>query len=50
MTNRIFHLYQYAIPVDSQLILRNRFLKKREGLFVQIKWVSMKVGGNCPVA
>ncbi|ARU64652.1 o-succinylbenzoate synthase [Histophilus somni] len=37
MTNRIFHLYQYAIPVDSQLILRNRFLKKREGLFVQIK-------------
>ena len=37
MTNRTFHLYQYAIPVDSQLILRNRFLKKREGLLVQIK-------------
>lgn len=37
MANRTFHLYQYAIPVDSQLILRNRFLKKREGLLVQIK-------------
>lgn len=37
MTIREYHLYQYSIPVDSQLILRNRFLKKREGLLVQIK-------------
>ncbi|MGQ0287051.1 o-succinylbenzoate synthase [Pasteurellaceae bacterium 22721_9_1] len=37
MTIRTFHLYQYSIPVDSQLILRNRFLKKREGLLVQIR-------------
>lgn len=33
---RSFELYQYAIPVDSQLILRNRFLKKREGIFVKV--------------
>lgn len=33
---RTFHLYKYSIPVDSQLILRNRFLKKREGLLVQV--------------
>ncbi|HDR1345384.1 TPA: o-succinylbenzoate synthase [Pasteurella multocida] len=33
---RKFKLYQYSIPVDSQLILRNRFLKKREGLLVQV--------------
>ncbi|HBO37305.1 MAG TPA: o-succinylbenzoate synthase, partial [Pasteurellaceae bacterium] len=37
MTVREYNLYRYAIPVDSQLILRNRFLKKREGLLVQIK-------------
>lgn len=30
------HLYQYSIPVDAQLILRNRFLKKREGLLVRL--------------
>lgn len=34
---REYHLYRYSIPVDSQLILRNRFLKRREGLLVQIK-------------
>ncbi|GJH41878.1 o-succinylbenzoate synthase [Pasteurella canis] len=33
---RTFHLYKYSIPVDSQLILRNRFLKKREGILVQV--------------
>ncbi|OOF70765.1 o-succinylbenzoate synthase [Rodentibacter caecimuris] len=33
-----FHLYRYSIPVDSRLILRNRFLKVREGLLVQIKF------------
>ncbi|WP_044470190.1 o-succinylbenzoate synthase [Mannheimia massilioguelmaensis] len=37
MTNREYHLYKYSIPVDSKLILRNRFLKRREGLLVQIK-------------
>lgn len=37
MTTRCYHLYHYSIPVDSQLILRNRFLKWREGLLVQIK-------------
>ncbi|MDY3123890.1 MAG: o-succinylbenzoate synthase [[Actinobacillus] rossii] len=37
MTIREYHLYRYSIPVDSQLILRNRFLKRREGLLVQIK-------------
>lgn len=37
MTTRCYHLYHYSIPVDSQLILRNRFLKRREGLLVQIK-------------
>ncbi|WP_373101061.1 MULTISPECIES: o-succinylbenzoate synthase [Pasteurellaceae] len=37
MTVREYHLYQYSIPVDSQLILRNRFLKRREGLLVRIK-------------
>ncbi|QEH12334.1 o-succinylbenzoate synthase [Histophilus somni] len=46
MTNRIFHLYQYAIPVDSQLILRNRFLKKREGLLVQINCGSFEGWGE----
>ncbi|WP_439239885.1 o-succinylbenzoate synthase [Lonepinella sp. BR2474] len=33
---RSYNLYRYSIPVDSQLILRNRFLKKREGLLVQV--------------
>lgn len=37
MTIREYHLYQYSIAVDSQLILRNRFLKQRQGLLVQIK-------------
>ena len=37
MTVRKFQLYQYSIPVDSQLILRNRFLKVREGLIVHIQ-------------
>ncbi|KGQ71456.1 O-succinylbenzoate synthase [Chelonobacter oris] len=37
MTIRSYHLYRYSIPVDSQVVLRNRFLKKREGLLVQIK-------------
>ena len=37
MTTRSYHLYRYSIPVDSQVVLRNRFLKKREGLLVQIK-------------
>ncbi|MXN88216.1 o-succinylbenzoate synthase [Pasteurella canis] len=36
MMVRTFHLYKYSIPVDSQLILRNRFLKKREGILVQV--------------
>ncbi|AKD38635.1 O-succinylbenzoate synthase [Pasteurella multocida subsp. multocida OH4807] len=33
---RTFQLYKYTIPVDSQLVLRHRFLKKREGLLVQV--------------
>lgn len=37
MAIREYHLYRYSIPVDSQLILRTRFLKRREGLLVQIK-------------
>ena len=37
MTMREYHLYRYSIPVDSQLILRERFLKRREDLLVQIK-------------
>ncbi|TCP91158.1 O-succinylbenzoate synthase [Cricetibacter osteomyelitidis] len=37
MTIREYHLYRYSIPVDAQLVLRNRFLKKREGLLVQVK-------------
>lgn len=37
MATRHFQLYRYSIPVDSQLILRNRFLKRREGLLVQIQ-------------
>ena len=37
MTIRSFQLYQYSIPVDSQLILRNRFLKVREGFLVHIQ-------------
>lgn len=34
--NEFFHLHQYAIPVDSQLIFAQPFLKN-EGLLVQIK-------------
>lgn len=34
---RNYHIYRYSIPVDSQLILRDRFLKRREGLLVQIR-------------
>lgn len=37
MSIRKFQIYRYEIPVDSQLILRNRFLKKREGLLVNIR-------------
>lgn len=37
MTIRQYHLYRYSIPVDSQLILRDRFLKRREGLLVRIQ-------------
>lgn len=37
MTTRRYNLYRYSIPVDSQLILRDRFLKKREGLIVRIQ-------------
>ncbi|PJG85941.1 o-succinylbenzoate synthase [Conservatibacter flavescens] len=37
MTTRHYELYRYSIPVDSQLVLRNRFLKRREGLLVHIK-------------
>lgn len=36
MTIRHYHLYRYTIPMDSQVVLRNRFLKQREGLLVQI--------------
>ncbi|MGR3806327.1 O-succinylbenzoate synthase [Pasteurella testudinis DSM 23072] len=37
MTTRSYQLYRYSIPVDSQVVLRNRFLKRREGLLVQVK-------------
>lgn len=37
MTKREFTLYRYRIPVDSQVILRNRFLKVREGLLVNVQ-------------
>lgn len=37
MTNRSYQLYRYSIPMDSQVVLRNRFLKQREGLLVQVK-------------
>lgn len=37
MTERSYKLYRYQIPMDSQVVLRNRFLKQREGLLVQIK-------------
>lgn len=33
---RSYQLYRYQIPMDSQVILRNRFLKLREGLLVRI--------------
>lgn len=36
MTTKSFNLYRYSIPVDSQLILRDRFLKRREGLIVRV--------------
>ncbi|MFU2047224.1 o-succinylbenzoate synthase [Avibacterium gallinarum] len=34
---RSYQLYRYQIPMDSQVVLRNRFLKLREGLLVQIR-------------
>ncbi|MFC0322417.1 o-succinylbenzoate synthase [Gallibacterium melopsittaci] len=37
MTERCYKLYRYQIPMDSQVVLRNRFLKQREGLLVQIQ-------------
>lgn len=37
MTTRSYQLYRYRIPVDAQVVLRNRFLKQREGLLVQVK-------------
>ena len=36
MANKSFNLYRYSIPVDSQLILGDRFLKRREGLLVRV--------------
>ncbi len=36
MTFRAYKLYRYRIPVDSQLVLRNHFLKVREGLIINI--------------
>ena len=36
METKSFNLYRYSIPVDSQLILRGRFLKRREGLIVRV--------------
>lgn len=36
MTQKSFNLYRYSIPVDSQLILRDCFLKRREGLLVRV--------------
>lgn len=36
MKTKSFQLYRYSIPVDSQLILRNRFLKRREGLLLRV--------------
>ena len=36
METKSFNLYRYSIPVDSQLILRGRFLKRREGLIVRM--------------
>ncbi|MBE2897628.1 o-succinylbenzoate synthase [Pasteurellaceae bacterium 20609_3] len=37
MTMRSYQLYHYTIPMDSQVVLRNRFLKQRDGLLVQVK-------------
>lgn len=37
MNTRSYRLYRYQIPMDSQVVLRNRFLKVREGLLVQLK-------------
>ena len=36
METKSFNLYRYSIPVDSQLILRGRFLKRREGVIVRV--------------
>ena len=36
METKSFNLYRYSIPVDSQLILRGHFLKRREGLIVRV--------------
>ena len=36
METKSFNLYRYSIPVDRQLILRGRFLKRREGLIVRV--------------
>ncbi|MBE2896454.1 o-succinylbenzoate synthase [Pasteurellaceae bacterium HPA106] len=37
MIMRSYQLYHYTIPMDSQVVLRNRFLKQREGLLVHVK-------------
>lgn len=37
MTERTYKLYRYQIPMDSQVVLRNRFLKQRDGLLVHIQ-------------
>lgn len=37
MTQRAYEIYRYRIPVDSQVVLRNRFLKVREGLLVKVQ-------------
>lgn len=36
METKTFNLYRYKIPVDPKLILRDRFLKYREGLLVRV--------------
>lgn len=47
METKSFNLYRYSIPVDSQLILRGRFLKRREGLIVRVACSRDGWGGNC---
>lgn len=37
MTERSYKIYRYQIPMDSQVVLRNRFLKQRDGLLVKIQ-------------